>query len=162
MKVSGLLYPRISLDAGRWVIWSGRLATAMAAVLAAWLATAGFWRWAAPQHASPPVLAEADPTRAAEQVVDRHLFGEAAIGSIGVAEAPVASSLSYRLIGAITATREGNGSALLASDGRPTLVVAEGKEIAPGVVLKRVSPQQVEILRNGTLEILRLPAPPPR
>ena len=154
MKANGLLFRRVPLDFARLTIWSGRLATALMAVLAAWLAAAAFWRWAAPEHAAPPVLAEADPARVAAQVTDRHLFGEVTAGAIAT---PAAVSLPYRLIGTIAATREGGGSAILASDGGPALVVAEGKEIAPGLVLKRVSSQEVEVLRNGIPETLRLP-----
>lgn len=63
-----------------------------------------------------------------------------------------------RLSGTIAPQHPGDPAfALLSIEGKSPQSIREGEEVAPGVVLQRVLPQQVELLRGGQTQILTLP-----
>ncbi len=119
----------------------------------AWLAASIFWSLSAPETSRPAAPIETDPQLAAKSIANRHLFGTV-LTAAAMASAPV----DIRLSGAIAAQRQGERAfALLAIEGKPPQLVREGEEVAPGVILQRVMPRQVELLRGGRTQLLTLP-----
>ena len=143
------------------VPWLGRLATLLMLAVLAWMGTNIFWRVTTKETLSsvPPASlgAEADPRRAAQVLVARHLFGEIASGP-SMAAAPT----DIRLSGVIATPQPGQTAmAFLALEGKPAVAVRVGEEVAPGITLKHVEPRQVELSRNGQVQVLTLPEPKP-
>lgn len=126
---------------------------AMLAVLA-WLGAHIFWTLSAEESPAPPMALETEPRRAAQTVVARHPFGEVASGPV------VVTAIDIRLTGVIAAQRQGEaGMAFLVLEGKTPMAVREGAEVAPGIVLHRVLPRQVELARGAQIQILTLPEP---
>lgn len=120
--------------------------------LLAWLASNALWTLSSDEAAPPALAVETEAQRAAQLVVGRHLFGEAAATDA----ASVASDI--RLSGVIAAEHGGKGAlALLSLDGKPAQAVREGDEVAPGITLSRVLARQVELSRGGRTQTLTLP-----
>jgi len=133
--------------------WLGRLAALGMLALLAWMGASIFWSLSAPQTIRPTPQIETDPQLSAQSISARHLFG-ASLAPAAVASAPV----DIRLSGVVAAQRQGERAyALLASEGKPPQLVREGEEVSPGVILQRVLPRQVELLRGGRTQILILP-----
>ena len=70
---------------------------------------------------------------------------------------PGADGSDIKLVGVIAQGRQGEGTALLAVDGRPALAWRAGTEIAAGVTLAEVRADHVLINRSGTVQEIRLP-----
>lgn len=121
-----------------------------ASALALWLAAGWYWAWFGEPTAVPPPLPAPATAEAARAVAAAHLFGTGANGTV---PPPVA----YRLLGVAANSRSVPGFAILAEEGKPPQPVVEGTEIEPGVVLRRVLPDRVEIERQGALIVVRLP-----
>lgn len=119
----------------------------------AWLGANIFWSLTAPESPRPSALMETDPQLSAQSIASRHLFGTA-LTATAIASAPV----DIRLSGTIAAQRKGERAfALLAIEGKSPQIVREGEEVSPGVILQRVLPRQVELLRGGRTQLLTLP-----
>jgi general secretion pathway protein C len=71
---------------------------------------------------------------------------------------PGADGSDIKLVGVISQGKQGEGTALLAVDGRPALAWRAGTEIAAGVTLAEVRADHVLINRSGTVQEIRLPA----
>ncbi len=91
----------------------------------------------------------------AEQVVMVHLFGGTETGSESVAATPQAAPSNIGVRGIYAGAGGHSGFAALVLDGNPVSAVV-GQEFAPGMVLQRVYPDYVEILRGGQLETVRM------
>jgi type II secretory pathway component PulC len=104
---------------------------------------------------SPPVLSKV----LAEKVVGLRLFGGGASGIASTESAPIAVVSNIGVRG-VYASRDGrSGFAVLVVDGNPISAVT-GQEFLPGLVLQRVYPDSVDILRGGQLETARMAAVP--
>jgi general secretion pathway protein C len=93
----------------------------------------------------------------AEKVVGLQLFGGLSRDVIGES-APVAAPSSIGVRG-VYATRDGRaGFAVLVVDGNPISAIT-GQEFLPGLVLQKVYPDRVEILRGGQVETASMVTP---
>lgn len=161
--------------------WLGHLATALMLVLLAWLCASIYWSLALSGTGRPPLALEDDPLRLAQAINTHRLFGLAgethlhlAAGKHGVSgKSGAADTLStatgeLRLTGAIAAAEHEHADqaaatdrqaayALITIEGGSPVVVREGDEVVPGIVLRRVQPRSVELLRNGVPTTLSLP-----
>lgn len=88
-----------------------------------------------------------------------HLFGGSTTGSEAVAAAPQAAPSNIGVRGIYAGAGGHSGFAALVLDGNPVSAVV-GQEFAPGMVLQRVYPDYVEILRGGQLETVRMATAP--
>ena len=141
------------LSSASLIPWIGRLAALIMLAVMAWLGASIFWSLTAPQSTRPSPQMETDPQTATQSIASRHLFG-AALSATAIASAPV----DIRLSGTIAAQHQGERAfALLAIEGKSPQIVREGEEVAPGVILQRVLPRQVELLRGGRTQLPTLP-----
>ena len=145
----------VSSLAPRAIPWLGRLATLAVIALLAWLGARLFWALTAPATPEPALAVDTDPSRVAQTIAARHLFGEApAQGTAGAAS----RSADIKLHGVVAPGKRGHTAiAILSSKGRPAVVVRVGEEILPGVTLQRVLPRSVEIDQGGQILLLTLP-----
>jgi hypothetical protein len=125
--------------------WIGALA------LAAWLAAGWFWHLTGPEPVIAVMQQITDPLAAARSVTQRHLFGNAETTS-----AAELAPRNFTLLGAMTASQQQPGFAVLAETGKPAVSVFEGDELAPGIRLEKVMPDKVSIIFNGRSETLEL------
>jgi type II secretion system (T2SS) protein C len=135
--------------------WLPALATALALLLLGWLVSGWVLAWATPRLAPSPGLSLPSPAQAAKAIAARHLFGMPPAAGSAVAPG-AAPSLPYRLLGVAAVSEGGAGFAILAADGKPPAFAMEGEAISPGLVLRRVFPDRVEIQRGVATEVLRL------
>ena len=146
----------VSSLAPRAIPWLGRLATLAVIALLAWLGARLFWALTAPATPEPAIAVDTDPSRVAQTIVARHLFGEAP--AQGTAGAVASRSADIKLHGVVAPGKRGHTAiAILSSKGRPAVVVRVGDEIVPGVTLQRVLPRSVEIDQGGQVLTLTLP-----
>ena len=117
----------------------------LGAVLAYWS-----WAWFAPRPAprAPAAVQLAGPATSAGG-----LFGAASQGS----GAAATGSGALRLMGVAAAAEGRGGHAVLRLDGRRSVAVLEGEEIAPGLRLAEVHVDHIVLERNGVRETLALP-----
>lgn len=135
--------------------WMGRLATLLMLALLAWVGATVFWALRAPEMPPPWIVRESDPQRAMQLIVNRHLFG---IASTSNAPGAAASFANVRLLGVMAAQSRGKPAfAILSVEGKPSQLVREGAEVTPGIVLQRVMPREVELMRGGQSQLLTLP-----
>lgn len=76
-------------------------------------------------------------------------FGQAAVAE--------AAPSNYQLRGVIVAKREKDSAAIIAVDGRPTLIIGVGKDLAPGVVLQEVHADHIMVVEAGAPRRIDLP-----
>ena len=132
--------------------WQGLLvwlATAAALLLLAFVLAYWTWAWLGPR--SLPAAAPGP---------DAVAHTGAAGGLFGVAEETVASvapGAALRLMGIAAATARGRGHAVFQINGREIVAVREGRQVAPGIMLIEVRPNQVLLERNGMREALAWP-----
>jgi general secretion pathway protein C len=119
--------------------------------LAAWIASGWFWDRAAPAIVQLPTTSLVDPVAASQAIASRHLMGVATVQSTGSE-----GNNSYRLLGLMTSSPGAPGFAILAEGGKGSLVVVEGEEIAPGLKLMKILPDQVVVGRDGNTEGISL------
>jgi general secretion pathway protein C len=131
-----------------------------ALLLLTWLLAHWTWVFLTPRQqgvsssASVPVLSKV----LAEKAVGLQLFGGGASSEVSGESAPVAVVSSIGVRG-VYSTRDGRtGFAVLEVDGKPISAIT-GQEFLPGLVLQRVYPDSVDILRGGQVETARMAAP---
>ena len=122
---------------------------ACAALVAYWT-----WLFLLRPSAALPIVIESAPEKLARQVEVRHLFGTAAAAVGGVA--PFADVANLILAGIISSGSAKRGVAIILVDGKKTVTARVGQEILPDVVLSRVAPDHVELVRRGQQINLRL------
>lgn len=134
--------------------WLGHLASLLMLAALAWLCASIYWSLTAPVTVRPAGNIETDLQRVTSSIVSRHPFGIAP----ALPRPTAAPSSDIKLQGVIAAQKEGQPAyALLSLEGKSPLVVHEGDEFAPGTILKRVLPREVEIQRGGQNLTLSLP-----
>jgi len=144
--------------ARRAIPWLGSLATIAALALLAWVGARIFWTLSAPAPAEPALAVDTDPSRVAQAIATRHLFGEAP--DTGISAAVPEGAINGKLNGVIAPSRKGGTAiAIVSIDGKPAVAVREGDELMPGVILHRVLSRSVEIRRGGKTLVLALPQP---
>jgi general secretion pathway protein C len=140
--------------ASRVVPWLGKLATIAIIALLAWTGARIFWSFTAPATSEPAIAVDTDPSRVAQAIAARHLFGDA----VALGAAVVVVETTIKLDGVVAPTRPGQiGIAIVSSQGKPAVAVRVGEEIMPGVTLHRVLARSVEIERGGQIQRLTLP-----
>ena len=136
--------------------WLGRLATIAILALLAWLGARVFWHLTAPATPEPAIAVDTDPSRVAQAIAARHLFGEAP--EQGIKTVAAASATDAKLFGVVAPSRKGQaGIAIISIQGKPAVALREGDEIAAGVTLQRVLAKSVEISQGGVVRMLTLP-----
>jgi general secretion pathway protein C len=144
----------VSSLALRALPWLGRLATIALIALLAWLGARAFWDLTAPATPEPAIAVDTDPSRVAQAVTARHLFGEGPGQGIWTA----GTGNAAKLYGVVAPTGKGRGGiAILSIQGKPAVAVREGDEFASGVTLHRVLARSVEISQGGVIQVLTLP-----
>lgn len=119
--------------------------TLLGFVLAYWT-----WAWFAPTPLSQAMEISEPASRLATSA---RLFGEAS----GDTHAGVSSGLAIKLLGVMAAAPAGTGYALLQLDAKETQLVRAGEDLAPGIRVDSVLPEQVILQRNGSRETLAWP-----
>ena len=127
------------------------LITLAALALAATVLAYWTWVWFTPrpEQRSEPAIAAATTATASAQT----LFGTAQRER----EAAAPTSIAIKLHGVVAATRGRRGYAIMQLEGRDIVVVAEGKEVAPGIMVAEVHRDHVILSRNGARESLAWP-----
>jgi hypothetical protein len=134
--------------------WFGRMSTVLMLMVLGWLGANIYWRISAPENVRPSAQMETDAQRAQQAIAGRHLFGVHVVASTGTAATPS----DIKLNGAIAADKPGQRAyALLSIEGKPSQLVREGEDLAPGITLQRVETRQVSLMRGGQTITLRLP-----
>ena len=132
--------------------WQGLLvwlANAVAPLLLAFVLAYWTWAWLGPR-----------PLPAAAPGQDVVVRTGAAGGLFGVPEETVTSvapGAALRLMGIASAATRGRGHAVFQINGREIVAVREGGQVAPGIMLVEVRPNQVLLERNGVREALAWP-----
>jgi general secretion pathway protein C len=124
---------------------AGHLATLAALVLLAVVLAYWTWVWLAPPPAprAPAAMQSAERASAAGS-----LFGAATQGAGGAA---------IRLMGVVAAAAEQRGHAVLQLDGKQSVAVLQGEDVAPGLRLAEVHVDHIVLERNGVRETLAWP-----
>jgi hypothetical protein len=136
----------VAIRTGAWVC---------AALVVGWVGANWFWQLAAPDTA--PRLEAAsllDHQAAAKAVASRHLFGRPSSG--GDEAGGERAGINLRLLGAMTASPEAAGFAILAEDGKPAVPALEGETFMPGVTLLEVLPGQVRVKIGERVETIEM------
>lgn len=108
------------------------------------LACAGFWGLKLSAPARGAVFAPPPPAAAAP--IDTRLVARA-LGVPDASATPVASAASRFILQGVVAGRSHRGAALIAVDGRPARPYRVGTLVAPGYVLRSVSPRRATLGR---------------
>jgi hypothetical protein len=145
------MFGRLSLSpklirAGAW---------ALAALVVGWVLANWFWQLAAPD-ATPRLETAAllDHQAAAKVVASRHLFGQPS--SAGDESGGERSEIQLKLLGAMTASPEAAGFAILAEEGKPSVAAVEGETFMPGATLLQVLPGQVRVKIGERVETIEM------
>ena len=143
------------------------LATAIGAVLLAFVIATWGWRWFAPPS-PPPVAASLGSENWVAAIVAAPLFGRVAAPAKAAAEAPAALLGDTRLLG-VFAEKEGTGYALFRVGTRGAVLVQAGQDISQDLKLLEVRPEGVRVRERGETRDLSLraiatesPIAPPR
>lgn len=135
-----------TIRSGAWVV---------AALVVGWVVANWFWQIAAPDtapriEAVPPL----DHQAAAKVVASRHLFGRPSSGADETGGER--GGLNLRLLGAMTASPEAAGFAILAEEGKPSLAAVEGETFMPGATLLQVLPGRVRVKIGERVETIEM------
>jgi hypothetical protein len=158
LAISKFLSGSVAAVQGRWaqspvLIRAG--AWSLAALIVGWVVATWFWQIAAPDTAprieAAPLL---DHQAAAKAVASRHLFGVAS--SAGDEQGGARAGINLRLLGAMTASPEAAGFAILAEDGKPSIAAVEGETFMPGATLLEVLPGQVRVKIGEQVETIEM------
>lgn len=128
------------------------MSTAVALALLGLVLAYWTWAWVAPVPLPPAAEVSESPGRL---TAAGGLFGQVP----GDAHADTPTGLAVKLLGVIAGQPEGSGYALLQLDEKKTRVVRAGNELAPGIRVESVLPQQVILQRHGSRETLAWPHP---
>lgn len=127
----------------------------LAALVVGWVIANWFWQLAAPDTAPRLEAAQLlDHQAAAKAVASRHLFGRPSSG--GDEAGGERTGVNLRLLGAVTASPEAAGFAILAEDGKPSVPALEGETFMPGVTLLQVLPGQVRVKIGERVETIEM------
>jgi hypothetical protein len=149
---------------GNIAAWRGRLSLSpaqirvgawiLAALVVGWVFANWFWQIAAPDTA-PRIEAavQLDHQSAAKVVASRHLFGQSSAGDESSGER---GAIQLKLLGAMTASPEAAGFAILAEEGKPSMAVVEGETFMPGATLMEVLPGQVRVKIGERVETIEM------
>jgi hypothetical protein len=158
LAISKLLSGSVAAVQGRWrpapaLIRAG--AWSLAALVVGWVIASWFWQLAAPDNApridAVPLL---DHQAAANAVASRHLFGSPS--SAGDDKGNGHGGINLRLLGAMTASPEAAGFAILAEDGKPSMAAVEGETFMPGATLLEVLPGRVRVKIGERVETIEM------
>ena len=127
------------------------LTTLAALALAATVLAYWTWVWFTPRP-EPRAEPAAEPATAGTTAAQT-LFGAAQREP----DAAAPTSIAIKLHGVVAATRGRRGYAIMQLEGRDIVVVAEGKEVAPGIRVAEVHRDHVILSRNGARESLAWP-----
>jgi type II secretory pathway component PulC len=131
------------------------LSAAAALLLLTWLLA--HWTWMFLMPAAPGGSVEQPAPQLskvlAEKAVAANLFGGGTQSGEDMTAQPVAAPSNIGVRGVYSGHDGRTGFAVLVLDGNPLAAVV-GQEFAPGMVLRRVLPDSVEIVRNGRIEIV--------
>lgn len=131
------------------------MAWLIAIVIVGWVLAGWFWKLAAPAPAPGSAPApHADYPSAARAVAARHLFGKPSSG--GDDADGERSALRFRLLGAMTASPDRAGFAILVEEGKPPLAVVEGEMFQSGVTLLEVLPGAVRLKIEDQIESIEM------
>ncbi len=142
------------------------LTTVLLIILIAWASSRLVWLLLTPA-ATPTLTAQptqqnhrvaggkALDTSIADDIVARHLFGEAKEAAPKVVEAPE-TRLNLKLRGVYATDDEHKGYALIASGSGKEKLYATGQSVPGNAVLKAVYPDRVILDRKGRYETLRM------
>jgi hypothetical protein len=124
-------------------------------IIVGWILAGWFWKLAAPAPAPSSAAApHADYPSAARAVAARHMFGKPSPG--GDDADGERSALKFRLLGAMTASPERAGFAILVEEGKPPLAAVEGEVFQPGVTLLEVLPGAVRLKIEDRIESIEM------
>jgi hypothetical protein len=138
-----------------WLLFIRGAAWLIALLIVGWVLASWFWQLAAPESAPISAAAPlADYPAAARAIAARHLFGKPSSG--GDDPDGDRSALKFRLLGAMTASPEMAGFAILAEEGKPPLAALEGETFQPGVTLLEVLPGQVRLKIEDRVESIEM------
>jgi hypothetical protein len=128
----------------------------VAMLVVGWVLASWFWQIASPDAApTARVVPLLDHQAAAKLVASRHLFGRAS--SAGDESDADRATVDFRLMGAMTASPEVAGFAILSESGKPSVAVLEGETFLPGVTLLEVLPRQVRLKIGERVETIDMP-----
>lgn len=94
-----------------------------------------------------------DHQAAAKAVASRHLFGQSSAGDETGGER---GGVQLKLLGAMTASPEAAGFAIIAEEGKPSMAAVEGETFMPGVTLLEVLPGQVRVKFGERIETIEM------
>jgi hypothetical protein len=139
----------------RWPILIRGSAWLAAILIVAWVLAGWFWQLAAPVPAPDSVSAPlSDYPTAARAIAARHFFGKPS--SIGDELDGGRSAPRFRLLGAMTASPERAGFAILTEEGKPPVAALEGETFQPGVTLLEILPGQVRLKIEDRVESIEM------
>jgi hypothetical protein len=139
----------------RWPVLIRGTAWLGAILIVGWVLAGWFWQLAAPVPAPDSVLASlSDYPTAARAIAARHLFGKPS--SIGDELDGDRSAPRFRLLGAMTASPERAGFAILTEEGKPPVAALEGETFQPGVTLLEILPGQVRLKIEDRVESIEM------
>ena len=129
-----------------------RLVTLAAVLLLGVTMASWTWTWFGPRPvASSPAISAGE--HGVPLAVAYGLFGKVARDRAGAAP----TGMAIRLLGVAAASAGRGGYAVVQLDGKQIFAVREGEDVAPGIRLAEVHPEQVILERNGTRESLAWP-----
>jgi len=134
--------------------WLPVLAWLVVLTFAAWASADLFWRFTRPAPVAALPASETDPVKAARLLASRNPFGTTA--SLPVVASQEGRGPDYILVGLATGFGDDPGFALLQSGTDAPIPVLVGESPTPGVVLRRILPDRVELEVSGRIHELPL------
>ncbi|MSQ52541.1 MAG: hypothetical protein EXR28_11695 [Betaproteobacteria bacterium] len=146
----------------RAVSWLGKIVTLVMLGLLGWVGAHIFWDLATPATPEPAITVDTDVARISKAIAARHLFGDAPAPLAGKVSSHQRDPASLKLHGVIAPEITGNRAGpaavgIISVEGRPAAPFRIEQEILPGIHLRRVLKNSVEIDRDGKIERLSMP-----
>lgn len=138
---------------------AGPSAWLAASVLLAWAASDIFWRLAGQAPVLLPMTPDTDPRAAAQRIASHGPFAGQALPSSDPVAGSIAPAPVFRVQGLATGFADGPGFALVSAGDGPVQAVAVGEEIAPGIWVRRIASDSLELEQGGRAVVVRLHAP---
>ena len=143
----------LRLFPARLIRWAVMFAWIVAISVSAWVAAQLLVLASAPGNIGAGYPSTSDPVAAAQKIVSSAPMA---------VDAPAASvqtgASAYSLVGVATGFGRDRGFALLKSGTGSVIAVTEGEQFAPGVILRKIHADRVDIERAGTTESVGLDA----